>query len=123
MPTTTTSHPSRAIVTGATGGLFSGLTGVGGGAVMVPLLVGLLGMPQHRAHGTSLAIIIFVAATALVPYLVAGEIDAELAVALASGSVVAAMVSARVMAGISEHGLRRFFAVFLFLVAVRMLFA
>ena len=53
---------------GVLGGTFSGLTGVGGGAVIVPLLTGRIGLSQHRAHGTSLAIIMFVAAVGALPY-------------------------------------------------------
>ncbi|TAK61977.1 MAG: hypothetical protein EPO22_07900, partial [Dehalococcoidia bacterium] len=51
------SREVRSVLTGVAGGAFSGLTGVGGGAVMVPLLTGPLRLSQHRAHGTSLAII------------------------------------------------------------------
>jgi len=116
-------HPLRFITIGMTGGLFSGLTGVGGGAIMVPLLTGLLRMPQHRAHGTSLAAIIFIASAGLVPYIVADEVDWGLAAGLGAGSVTAAVLSARVMARVSERLLRQIFAVFLLLVAVRMLFA
>jgi len=44
------------ILTGSAGGLLSGLFGVGGGFVMIPLLSILLGLDQHRAQGTTLAI-------------------------------------------------------------------
>ena len=44
------------IVAGSAGGILSGLFGVGGGFVMIPLLTLLLGMEQHRAQGTTLAV-------------------------------------------------------------------
>ncbi len=116
----TEARTGRALLTGALGGLFSGLTGVGGGAVMVPLLTGLLRMPQHLAHGTSLAIIIFVAALAVLPYIADGDVEWKLAAALAISSTVAAMVGARTMALVPELWLRRVFAVFILFVALWM---
>lgn len=113
----------RAAVTGVAGGTFGGLTGVGGGAIMVPLLTGLLKMPQHRAHGTSLAVIIFIAMAGAVPYIVAGDINWALVAGLGAGSVTAAVVGARVMTRVPELWLRRIFALFLLATAVRMMFA
>ncbi len=59
--------PSRTLklaVIGTAAGLFSGLFGVGGGTVIVPLLVLWLGYREHEATGTSLAAIVFIAAFA-----------------------------------------------------------
>ena len=47
-----------AILIGLIGGILSGLTGLGGGFIMVPLLVYLFGMSQHGAQGTSLAVLL-----------------------------------------------------------------
>ena len=60
-------EPRRALkllVIGSAAGLFSGLFGVGGGTVMVPLLVLWLGYGERPATGTSLAAIVFIAAFA-----------------------------------------------------------
>ena len=40
------------LLVGAAAGMLAGLTGVGGGVFLVPLLVGVLYLPQHEAHGT-----------------------------------------------------------------------
>lgn len=53
-------------------GVLSGLTGLGGGALLVPVLVILLGFPIHRAVGTSSACLIFSAAGALIAYIITG---------------------------------------------------
>ena len=112
---------SRAIVTGAIGGFVSGLTGIGGGTVMVPLLTGLLRMSQHRAHATSLVIVIFAALAAVTQYLARDEVRWELAGALTVGAVVGAQIGARTMQALPERQLRLVFAVFLLVVGVRLL--
>jgi uncharacterized membrane protein YfcA len=53
-------------------GILSGLTGLGGGALLVPILVILLGYPIHRAVGTSSASLIFSAAGAVIAYVING---------------------------------------------------
>jgi uncharacterized membrane protein YfcA len=49
------SRGARSALTGAASGAFSSLTGVGGGAGMIPLLTGPLRLTPHRAHATSIA--------------------------------------------------------------------
>jgi len=111
----------RSIITGAVGGFASGLTGVGGGTVMVPLLTGLLGMPQHRAHATSLFIVIFVGLSAVSLYVVRGEIEWPLAAALAVGGIAGAQVGTRLMYRLPDRGLRAVFATFLLAMGLRLL--
>ena len=62
-------------VTGTSAGLFSGLFGVGGGTVIVPLLVLWLGYDERRATGTSLAAIVLIAIAATVVQGVYGNVD------------------------------------------------
>lgn len=111
----------RAIITGAVGGFASGLTGIGGGTVMVPLLTGLLHMPQRRAHATSLIIVIFAAIAAVTQYVGRDEVDWLLAAMLTVGAVVGAQVGARVMHQVPDRSLRIVFAVFLLVVGLRLL--
>lgn len=60
---------------GTAGGVFSGLFGVGGGAVMVPLLILWLGVDERRATATSLAAIVVIAATAAAVHGAYGNVD------------------------------------------------
>ena len=117
------SAPLLLVGIGLFGGSISGLVGIGGGIVMVPLMVGLLGMSQHRAHGTSLAIIVPVAFAATIRYATANPIDWTLVVALAATSVGFATVGARLTAYINPTMLRRLFGLLLLVTALRMIFS
>ncbi|MDQ4027986.1 MAG: sulfite exporter TauE/SafE family protein, partial [Actinomycetota bacterium] len=86
------------LAAGVFAGLLSGLLGVGGGIVIVPLLVLLTGHSQHEAHATSLAAILPIAAIGAATFAVAGEVDLRLAGLLGVGAVVGAPLGARVMA-------------------------
>ena len=112
-----------ALLTGSLGGFFSGLTGVGGGALMVPLLTAILRLPQHRAHGTSLLLVTCAAGAGALPYLWRGEIDWTLVGGLLGGSVAGAYLGARAMMRVPERHLQILFGAFLLTVAVRMLVA
>ncbi len=111
----------RAVITGSVGGFVSGLTGIGGGAVMVPLLTGLMRITQRRAHATSLIIVIFAALAAVVQYVARGEVDWVLAGVLIVSSVVGAQIGTRAMHAMPDRELRLVFSVFLIAVGVRLL--
>ncbi len=112
---------ARGITSGAIGGFTSGLTGIGGGTVMVPLLTGFLRVPQHRAHATSLMIVIFAAAAALTLYTSRGDVDWSMAIAVAVGGIIGGQIGTRAMHRMPEHKLRASFALFLLAVGIRLL--
>lgn len=114
------SPPSMA-ATGGIGGLFSGLTGVGGGALMVPLMTGVLGMRQHTAHGTSLVVIVFAALAGSATYFVNGGADWALVATLLAGSAIGAYAGARLVQLLPALRLRQVFGVFLLAVGARLL--
>ncbi len=88
---------------------------------MVPLLTGLLNMPQRRAHATSLIIVIFAALAAVSQYLSRGEVDWGLAAAITVGAVVGVQIGTRVMHAIPDRPLRIIFSIFLLIVGVRLI--
>jgi uncharacterized protein len=116
-----TAAPARVgpmLAVGMVGGVFSGLLGVGGGIVMVPLLVLILGQGQRAAHAISLAAIIPIAVVGAVTYLEAGMVDLGAALALALGSIVGARYGAKALSRIDEGWLKVVFGVFLVGVSV-----
>ncbi len=68
-------RPVPTLVVGLLVGLFSGFFGVGGGIIAIPLMVRYLGMPIHRAVGTSLAFVFFTAIVGTIGYIVHGWQD------------------------------------------------
>jgi uncharacterized membrane protein YfcA len=87
---------------------------------MVPLLTSLLRLPQHIAHGTSLAIVIFVATAGFLGYWSTENVDWELVPWLAIGGACGAYVGAVTMMKLAPRALRLVFGVFLLSVAIRM---
>ncbi len=107
---------------GLLAGLLSGLLGVGGGTVLVPLLV-LIGLSQHEAHATSLAAIVPIAAVGGLTFALQDEIDYALGLLLAAGALAGAPLGARVMASLKEGPLKILFGVLIFVVALRLVFS
>jgi len=101
-------------------GFVGGLFGVGGGLIMVPGMVLLMHMPQHRAHATSLAAIIASAAAAATSLAIDDRIDWGTAGLILIGSMVGAYLGARLIGRISEVWLARAFIVLILVAAVRM---
>ena len=80
------------IATGVGAGFLSGLFGVGGGLVIVPALMAVLGMDQRRASATSLAAIIVTAAVGSGTYALHGEVSWAGAAILVVGALVGSQV-------------------------------
>jgi uncharacterized membrane protein YfcA len=104
---------SKLLAIGVGGGVLSGLLGVGGGIVMVPLLVLWAGYAQRKAHALSLGAIIPISVAGIATYGVAGEVRWWQAVGLAAGSIVGARIGAGLLARIDERVLKVVFGTFL----------
>jgi len=105
-------------VTGLLAGLFGGILGIGGGAIMIPLMVGIMKMGQHQAHGTSLAAMVFIGLAGAVTYGMNGSVDIKASVIIATAAVGMAFVGARYAHSLPEWSLKRSFGIFLILVVV-----
>ncbi|WEK12529.1 MAG: sulfite exporter TauE/SafE family protein [Candidatus Microbacterium phytovorans] len=103
---------------GLAAGLLSGLFGVGGGTVIVPMLLLLLHMDQRLAAGTSLAAIVPTATVGVVSYAIHGSVAWVPAVILAAGAVIGAQVGTWLLARLPQNALRWGFVGFLVVVIV-----
>ena len=106
------------VALGLVAGLTSGLFGVGGGVVMVPMLVLICASPQHDAHVTSLGAALPIAAVGAATYLAAESADLGVALLLAAGGIGGAQLGARILASLSGPALRISFGVVTLAVAL-----
>ena len=111
------------MLAGAGAGFFGGLFGVGGGAILVPLLTQALRFTQVEAHATSLTVTLFTALAAGAVYAAHGNVSWSTGIIIGIGSAIGAPFGARLAHRISGVALQRAFAVFLLLTAVRMFWA
>ena len=122
-----TTHGFREVVlplaVGVLAGLSSGLFGVGGGIIMVPLFVYLLNLDQKRAHATSLAAVVPIALIGAWGYSTHGNVDLAAVIYILLGSIVGAMYGARMLHRISLPLIQILFAVVLLLSGLRLLWS
>lgn len=109
------------LVVGLVGGFLSGLFGVGGGLVMVPLLMWLAKVDQRKATATSLIAVIPAAVTGAIGYALGGRVDVLVAVILGAGAVLGAPLGTWLLRTLSLEWLRWLLVAMVLLAAVRML--
>jgi len=107
---------------GLLAGVLSGLIGIGGGIIMIPLLL-LLGLSQHQAQGTSLAVLaVPVTALAAFNYYKEGYVDWKYAAIIAVFFVIGGYIGSKFALQINEKVLRKIFGFILLLVAGKLIF-
>jgi uncharacterized protein len=112
------------LLIGLGAGVLSGLFGIGGGVVIVPALIFIARMQPQSATGTSLAALLLpVGALGAWEYYRTGNLNVGAGLLVALGLFVGAGIGARFSLQLSPATLRRAFAVFLALIAVRMWFS
>ena len=111
----------RVVLVGLVAGFLSGLFGVGGGILIVPALVLLLGFTQRLAHGTSLAAVLPIAIASLTTYAFEDKVDWKVGALLAVGAVAGAVIGTHILHRLPHDTLAIAFAVLLVATAVRLL--
>jgi hypothetical protein len=102
-------------------GVFGGLVGLGGGVVMIPLMVGVMKMGQHKAHGTSLVALVFTGISGAITYALKGSVDITGSVFLAVTAIFTAKAGAHFAHALAEWKLKRAFGGFLIIVSLLLL--
>ncbi|MDI9310608.1 MAG: sulfite exporter TauE/SafE family protein [Limnohabitans sp.] len=107
---------------GILAGLLSGLVGVGGGIVMVPLMIYLLGFSQHQAQGTSLTVLVVpVTALAVYNYYKEGYINWKFAATIAIFFVIGSYFGSKLAVNLDQKMLKKIFAFILLFAAGKIL--
>lgn len=110
------------IIIGILAGILSGLVGVGGGVIMVPLMVLFFGMTQHQAQGTSLAVLaVPVTAFAVYNYYQEGHINVKFALIIAIFFVIGSIIGSKFAISLDQKTLKKIFAIILIVIAGKML--
>jgi uncharacterized protein len=111
------------IAIGLTAGALSGLIGIGGGIIIVPALVLLLGLSQQMAQGTTLAVLIPpIGILAAWTYFKNGHVDIKIAAFICLGFIFGALFGAQLANKFSNVVLTRIFGVTLMAISVKMIF-
>jgi hypothetical protein len=111
------------VVMGVITGFMAGMLGIGGGIIVIPALIMILGFTQQGAQGTSLAMMLPpVGIFAVINYYKAGNVDWRVAVILALFFIIGSVFGSKLAVKIPQDVLKKIFGVFLLLVAAKMLF-
>ncbi len=109
------------VLIGLVAGILGGLLGIGGGIIMIPAMVFLLGFSQHQAIGTSLAVMLPpIGMFAAYNYYQAGHVNIKYALIIAAAFMAGSLVSSKFALTVSEGILRKIFSVLLLIIAIKM---
>jgi uncharacterized membrane protein YfcA len=111
------------LIIGLTAGLASGVLGIGGGIVIIPMLIGFLGYTQKDAQGTSLGLLLLpIGILAVMNYYKAGHINLRAVGIMVITFVIGSYLSSLFAINLPEGTLKKIFAVFLFAYALKLFF-
>lgn len=111
------------VLVGLAAGILSGMVGVGGGIIIVPALVYILGFTQHEAQGTSLGLLLLpVGIFAVLNYYKQGYIDMKVVAIMCVAFVIGGWVGSKVSLSLPQETVKKIFAVLMLLIAGKMLF-
>lgn len=109
-------------VLGLAAGTVSGLLGIGGAVIIVPVLVYAFGYGQHLAQGTSLATLLLpIGFLAAWRYYQAGHVNVPAAAVMAGAFLLGGLLGAQLAVGMPPIWLKRMFGALLLVIAVRMM--
>lgn len=112
------------LLLGLLGGLASGILGIGGGVIIIPALVFLLGMNQHMAQGTTLAMMVPpIGLLAAWAYYKSGNVNLQAAAIMCVTFFIGGLIGAKFANNLSGLTLTRIFGVALLLISLKMIFA
>jgi uncharacterized membrane protein YfcA len=103
-------------------GLLSGMLGITGGVIKLPIMVLLCGVPMDIAVATSTVMVAITALSGIAGHAVKGEVDWRTGLMLAVAAVIGGLIGSRISVRINKHRLKMAFGVAVLLIACRMSF-
>ncbi len=111
------------IILGLVAGIASGLLGIGGGVIIIPVLVYIFGLSQHQAQGTTLALMVPpIGLLAAIKYYMAGNVKIAMAAFICAGFFIGGLLGATWADRIDDLLLKRIFGVIMLIVSLKMIF-
>ncbi len=108
---------------GLAAGMLSGLVGVGGGIIIVPVLVFFLGYTQHHAQGTTLFLFMLpVGVLGVYNYYKAGNVDFKAALIIGCTFLVGSYIGSKAALALDQNTVKKLFGILIFIVSLRMIF-
>jgi len=112
------------IIIGLCAGILSGLIGIGGGIIMVPMFVIFLGITQHNAQGLSLAVMLPpVTFLAVYNYHKGGDIDWKIALVISVMFIIGGYFGSKLALQLDQRILKKIFGGLMLIVALKLLFS
>jgi len=112
------------IIIGLCAGILSGLIGIGGGIIMVPMFVIFLGITQHNAQGLSLAVMLPpVTFLAVYNYHKGGDIDWKIALVVSVMFIIGGYFGSKLALQLDQRILKKIFGGLMLIVALKLLFS
>ncbi|MDB0062519.1 sulfite exporter TauE/SafE family protein [Crocinitomicaceae bacterium] len=110
------------VLIGISSGILSGFVGVGGGIIIVPALVFMLGMTQHQAQGTSLFILLLpVGILAVMNYMKAGHINWGYGIVVSLTFVIGGYIGSKLSLKLSPHAVKFVFGIIMILISIKLI--
>ena len=112
------------LIIGILAGILSGMVGVGGGIIIVPALVYILGMSQHGAQGTSLALMLPpIGILAAMNYYKAGALNIKYALIISLAFIIGGYIGSKIsITYISEENMKKVFGIVMLIASVKLVF-
>jgi len=108
---------------GLLAGFLSGMVGIGGGIVIVPVLVYYLGFSQHTAQGTTLALFLMpIGLLGVFNYYKAGYVDIKSALIIATTFVLGSYLGSKLALKLDQQTVKKVFGIMILIISLKMIF-
>ena len=110
------------IIIGFLAGIVGGSMGIGGGIIIVPALIFIMGFTQHQAQGTSLAVLLFpIGILAVFNYAKNGYVNFKFALVLIIAFVLGSYLGSLISIHLPAKTLKKIFGIFMLVVSLKMI--
>lgn len=114
------SYIMKSALLGLVVGIINGVFGSGGGTILVPSLVFLMGVEDHKAHATAISIILPLSIISSFVYFRYNVVDLATTLKVVAGSILGAFTGSCLLNRVPVNALRKIFGIFMIIAAIRM---